>query len=365
MNTTHASDRSNGRRGRRLAASIVAIAMAAAISGPVGAVPLRLDQPGGSAVSVDHPGPSHHVLGAKPGTDRRLPGPRLRIVQAGPLTPAAHPPALARGAPREGQSRKTAMRGSPCPPTGRPARPVSTVSGPGWPTSRSRRAARPRAWPGCARRGCWPSWARCRGLGDLRVGHPLADQPGDLELPGGQRPPRLVVRGMAARHPQHAPRARRGPATPGALPQSAPRSPSRRPPRTGSSGPGTGPGRAAPRPPPMPGRGVPAGDGRLEGDAGDPGRPRQGPRAPAVVERRTRDIGDRSSCATQAASQLAASTGRPASCAARTPVTTNGTRSTRSSTADRPGQGVAAEVEPASDRRPGGRPRQGPTAAAG
>lgn len=53
MNTTHASDRSNGRRGRRLAASIVAIAMAAAISGPVGAVPLRLDQPGGSAVSVD------------------------------------------------------------------------------------------------------------------------------------------------------------------------------------------------------------------------------------------------------------------------------------------------------------------------
>ena len=27
--------------------------MAAAISGPVGAVPLKLDQPGGSAVSVD------------------------------------------------------------------------------------------------------------------------------------------------------------------------------------------------------------------------------------------------------------------------------------------------------------------------
>ena len=66
MNTTHASDRSNGRRGRRLAASIVAIAMAAAISGPVGAVPLRLDQPGGSAVSVDPSrAESTNVLGAK------------------------------------------------------------------------------------------------------------------------------------------------------------------------------------------------------------------------------------------------------------------------------------------------------------
>ena len=53
MNTTHASSRSNGPRGRRLAASIVAIAMAAAISGPVAAVPMRLDPPGGSAVSVD------------------------------------------------------------------------------------------------------------------------------------------------------------------------------------------------------------------------------------------------------------------------------------------------------------------------
>ena len=50
---TRIRTRSNGRRGRRLAASIVAIAMAAAISGPVAAVPLKLDQPGGSAVSVD------------------------------------------------------------------------------------------------------------------------------------------------------------------------------------------------------------------------------------------------------------------------------------------------------------------------
>jgi hypothetical protein len=45
--------RPSGRHGRRLAASIAALAMAAAISGPVAAIPLRLDQPGGSTVSVD------------------------------------------------------------------------------------------------------------------------------------------------------------------------------------------------------------------------------------------------------------------------------------------------------------------------
>jgi len=68
MNTTHASvrHRTNGRRGRRLAASIVALAMAAAISGPVAAVPLKLDQPGGSAVSVDPSrAESSSELGAK------------------------------------------------------------------------------------------------------------------------------------------------------------------------------------------------------------------------------------------------------------------------------------------------------------
>ena len=55
MHTTHTSarHRSSARPGRRLAASIVAVALAAAISGPVAAVPLKLDQPGGSAVSVD------------------------------------------------------------------------------------------------------------------------------------------------------------------------------------------------------------------------------------------------------------------------------------------------------------------------
>jgi hypothetical protein len=53
MHTTHAPHRSNGRPGRRFAASIVAVAMAAAISGPVAAVPLKLDQPGDGAVSVD------------------------------------------------------------------------------------------------------------------------------------------------------------------------------------------------------------------------------------------------------------------------------------------------------------------------
>lgn len=52
MHTTHVSNR-HLERGRRLTASIVALALAAAISGPVAAVPLRLDQPGGSTVSVD------------------------------------------------------------------------------------------------------------------------------------------------------------------------------------------------------------------------------------------------------------------------------------------------------------------------
>lgn len=55
MHTTLAPrrHRSNRRSGRGLAASIVAVAMVAAISGPVAAVPLRLDPPGGSAISVD------------------------------------------------------------------------------------------------------------------------------------------------------------------------------------------------------------------------------------------------------------------------------------------------------------------------
>jgi hypothetical protein len=39
-------------------------------------------------------------------------------------------------------------------------------------------------------------------VGDLGVGHPLADQPCDLELTRCQGSPRLVVRGMAARHSQ-------------------------------------------------------------------------------------------------------------------------------------------------------------------
>ena len=53
MHTTHAPHRSSGRPGRRFAASIVAVAMAAAISGPVAAIPLKVDQPGDGAVSVD------------------------------------------------------------------------------------------------------------------------------------------------------------------------------------------------------------------------------------------------------------------------------------------------------------------------
>ena len=55
MHTTHASQghRSSGRLARRFATAIGAIALAAAISGPVAAVPMRLDPPGGSAVSVD------------------------------------------------------------------------------------------------------------------------------------------------------------------------------------------------------------------------------------------------------------------------------------------------------------------------
>ena len=54
MHSTHTPrKRPSGRHRRRLAASLVALAMAAAISGPVAAIPLRLDQPGGSTVSVD------------------------------------------------------------------------------------------------------------------------------------------------------------------------------------------------------------------------------------------------------------------------------------------------------------------------
>jgi hypothetical protein len=55
MHTTDTPDRqqSGNRAGRRLAAAIVAVALAAAVSGPVAAIPLRLDQPGGSTVSVD------------------------------------------------------------------------------------------------------------------------------------------------------------------------------------------------------------------------------------------------------------------------------------------------------------------------
>ena len=83
--------------------------------------------------------------------------------------------------------------------------------------------------------------------------------------------------------------------------------------------------------PPVP---VPAVDRGLEGDARDP-RGSLGERhePAAVVERRTRDIADRSRAgAAHASSQLAASAGRPAPCAARTPVTTKGVNSTRSST---------------------------------
>ena len=39
-------------------------------------------------------------------------------------------------------------------------------------------------------------------LGDLGVGQAFADEPGDLELARRQRAPRLVVRGVAACHPQ-------------------------------------------------------------------------------------------------------------------------------------------------------------------
>jgi hypothetical protein len=54
MHTTHTPPkRPSGRHGQRIAAAIVALAMAAAISGPVAAIPLRLDQPGGGTISVD------------------------------------------------------------------------------------------------------------------------------------------------------------------------------------------------------------------------------------------------------------------------------------------------------------------------
>jgi hypothetical protein len=55
MHTTFAPHRhgSSGRSGNRIAAMIGAVALAAAITGPAAAIPLKLDQPGDGAVSVD------------------------------------------------------------------------------------------------------------------------------------------------------------------------------------------------------------------------------------------------------------------------------------------------------------------------
>jgi hypothetical protein len=55
METALAADRhrSIGRLGIRLTASVVAIAMAMAISGPAAALPLKRDLPSGIAISVD------------------------------------------------------------------------------------------------------------------------------------------------------------------------------------------------------------------------------------------------------------------------------------------------------------------------
>jgi hypothetical protein len=53
MAKTLAPHRTSILPGRRIAASIVAVVMAAAISGPVAAVPLKLDRPGGGVVAVD------------------------------------------------------------------------------------------------------------------------------------------------------------------------------------------------------------------------------------------------------------------------------------------------------------------------
>ena len=66
----------------------------------------------------------------------------------------------------------------------------------------SARRRRRRAWRGCARRGRSPSSARRRARSAISAFvRPVGDQPRDLELADGQRPPRLVLEPAAAAGP--------------------------------------------------------------------------------------------------------------------------------------------------------------------
>ena len=121
----------------------------------------------------------------------------------------------------------------------------------------------------------------------------------------------------------------------GDLPPSAPRwRPSRRL-RTGSSGSGCGRGRVGPRLPPTHVRAGPSRRPPTSSAArAIPVAPSERATIPRAWSRAaSATSGIEPTCVSHAASQAAASAGRPACCAARTPVTTNGARSTRSSTA--------------------------------
>ena len=123
---------------------------------------------------------------------------------------------------------------------------------------------------------------------------PFADQPRDFELAGRQRAPRFVVRGMAARHPEHGICALGKRRRFELLGEGA---------RFGPNGHGFGVAVGAnqalrqvdPRPGclPRPTVSVPAGDRRLEGDPGNPGGAfGKGDQASPVSERSTRYVGD-------------------------------------------------------------------------
>ena len=196
---------------------------------------------------------------------------------------------------------------------------------------------------------------------------PSATEPRDLELARRQRAPRLVVRGVAAGHPQElvgpvrqqrdAERSAARPDPPRAATASAKRFERTR--HVGQIEPG--PGRL-----PRPTVAVPAIDRRLECErARRRSRRLRADQAPPMVERRAGDIRDPLERARHVV-QPGRGLGRPSGLMRRPDaghhewreqdaLTDRRARATRRDTGRTPGRG----------RRPGGRPRPGPTAAAG
>ena len=239
------------------------------------------------------------------------------------------------------------------------------------PSSRSRRAATPRAWRGCARRGCSPSWARCP-----------ASRRSRRSCSPRRRAARPRTRGPSAVATARRRRRGRGPSARDASARSASGRLSSRDAsvRTSvASADRVGEpvradvalrrGRAAPRPPPMFGRRHPS--QRIAASravAGDAGRSRGERDKPATVfERRDARAAEPAELRrARSAATPRRLTGRPAACSARTPVTTNGTSigplaDAHARARTRPG--TARPRAPA--HRPAARSRRGPTSAAG